>query len=411
MKWVYKSGVWGYASLLKGISPFNSKAAKWVKGRSNLTEQLSGVNTELKWIWFHVASLGEFEQAKPVMDRLIKENPSFSLLITFFSPSGYEVRKDYENSEKVMYLPLESEGNVRQFLDVFQPKLVVFVKYDFWFEYMSQVINRNIPLVFISATFRKDQIFFRRVGSWFLNQLSPVDRFFVQDENSLELLKEFGITQAEMSGDTRFDRVEATFRESEMFPLMEEFTANSRTLIFGSAWDTEMNFAIDFINNLPKGWKVILAPHEINVEKIDSFRSKINATSVLFSEASASELRETPVMVLNTIGHLARAYKYASVAVVGGGFTDGIHNILEPLAFGVPVAFGPMHDKFWEGKAAIENNVGFEINNLHQFNLFISQFTQSENNLKLVTFEARKFIKERLGATDMIVNYLNIKLK
>ena len=204
MKWVYKSGVWGYSALLKGISPFNSKAAKWIQGRANLTEQLQDVNTELKWIWFHVASLGEFEQAKPVMDRIISENPSFSLLITFFSPSGYEVRKDYEIAKKVMYLPIESQANVRQFLDAFQPKLVVFVKYDFWFEYMFQVVQRSIPLVFVSATFRKEQIFFRNVGHWFLNQLTRVDHFFVQDENSLKLLHKFGIVIPPKMYRTRF---------------------------------------------------------------------------------------------------------------------------------------------------------------------------------------------------------------
>ena len=411
MKWVYKSGVKGYSSLLKGIAPFNSKAAKWVKGRSNLKEQLKAINANDNWIWFHVASLGEFEQGKPVMERLISENPSCSLLVTFFSPSGYEVRKNYATANKVMYLPIETETNVTLFLNAFQPKLAVFVKYDFWFDYMQQLNHRKIPLVFISSTFRKEQIFFRSVGGWFLNQLIPVDRFFVQDNNSMELLKEFGINQVDLSGDTRFDRVMDSFEKSERIPIMESFTSNSKTLIFGSAWDMETKFAIEFIKRLPIGWKVIYAPHEINPERINDFRSKIGTESVLFSEVESHDLSDVQVLVLNTIGHLARAYKYMDVAVVGGGFTDGIHNILEPLAFGVPVAFGPMHKKFWEGNAAIENEVGFEINNLNEFNLFISTFVDSEEILQLTSIKARDFILQRVGATDKIVTYLNQKLK
>lgn len=407
MKWIYLCGVKGYTIFLKLISPFNLKASKWIKGRDNLGKQLSYVNSKEDWIWFHVASLGEFEQGKPVMEALISNYPEYSLLVTFFSPSGFEVRKDYSVAKKVMYLPLETQSNVELFLNAFKPKLVVFVKYDFWFEYMEQIVGRNIPLIFISSVFRKDQIFFKSFGGWFIKQLSKVDKFFVQDECSLEILRQHGLYQAQLSGDTRFDRVAESYKKNEEIPLIEKFTAGSKTLIFGSAWGKETEFAIKFIGIIPEGWKVLFAPHEINAIKIEDFRNSIEENSVLFSEANDCTSLNSRVMVLNTVGHLARSYKYVDVAVVGGGFTDGIHNILEPLAFGVPVAFGPIHNKFWEGKESIQNGVGFEINNEVDFLNFISKFVESRAYLKETSLKARMFIQNRTGATQVITKYVS----
>lgn len=407
MKLIYKVAVKSYARLLKSLSPFNTKAAKWVAGRSGLTEQLLDVDQTTHWIWFHCASLGEFEQGRPVMEKFIQQNPDWSLLITFFSPSGYEVQKDFEYAKKVMYLPLENKENISQFMDAFNPRIAVFVKYEFWYGYMESLFTRNIPLVFISSTFRKKQVFFKWYGKWFLNKISDVNMFFVQDDYSLKLLKEYNVSKVIVAGDTRFDRVYQTYLNSESFSLLQEFKKDHKVLIFGSAWAKETQMAVKIISQLPEGWKVIYAPHEIDPEKIQDFQNEIAIRSTLFTTMELSDALEAKVLILNTIGHLARCYKYSDVAVIGGGFTDGIHNILEPLVFGVPVAFGPIHEKFWEAEEAIEHKVGFVITNQRDFLGFFSIFSKSENTSDEISVKCHEFIIDRIGATKKIGKYLN----
>ena len=407
MNLVYKAVTNLYYGVLYGLSPFNRKASLWVEGRQDLDSQLQEFPLKGNIIWFHCASLGEFEQGKPVMDHFIKEHPEWKLVVTFFSPSGYQNRKDYNLADKVMYLPVESKKNVQSFLNAVRPKMAVFVKYEFWYGYMSELFRQEIPLIFISSTFRGSDLFFQWYGSWFLTQISKVSYFFVQDKISETLLIENGIQQVEISGDTRFDRVKDTVQVNESISDISQFKTNSRVIIFGSAWEKEEEFAVQLIDSLPTGWKVIYAPHEINNRKIEKFRQEIRLNSILYTELKNEGGNDSRVLILNTIGHLARTYKYADVAVVGGGFIDGIHNILEPLSFGAPVVFGPNHKKFWEGNAAIENNVGFEVKSKDEFMDMIIPLLSTIENDDSIKEKSQQFILERTGATDKICSYLD----
>lgn len=407
MKLLYKLATSSYHLLLEGLSPVNQKARKWVDGRKDLQSQLSTIQVNQPLIWFHCASLGEFEQGKPVMEAYKKRHPEWLLLVTFFSPSGYDARKNYEIADYVTYLPKENVKNIDLFLNVFKPKIAVFIKYEFWYGYMSALEEKKIPLIFISSSFRKSQVFFKLYGGWFLKQLKPVLRFFVQDQKSKELLYNYGVHQVEVSGDTRFDRVLDTKNSDEDIREVEQFKANSKLLIFGSAWDVETEFALKITDNLPADWKLIYAPHEIDSSKIEKLCKEWGQECVQFSTSNELERMKAKILIIDTIGHLARSYKYADIAFVGGGFIDGIHNILEPLAFGVPVFFGPNHKDFWEAQDAITNGIGFEVSD---FETFENEFLKLANNperLKRNTAQSKLFVYERSGATKVVVEFLN----
>jgi len=407
MKLLYKLATSSYHLLVKGLSPVNQKARKWVDGRKDLKNQLSGIKINQPLIWFHCASLGEFEQGKPVMEAFKKRHPDWLLLVTFFSPSGYEARKDYENADYVTYLPKENEENIALFLDAFKPRISVFIKYEFWYGYMSALKDRKIPLVFISSSFRESQVFFKFYGYWFLNQLKSVQMFFVQDEKSKSLLENHEIKQVEVSGDTRFDRVLETKHCNEVIPEVEQFKSGSKILIFGSAWKTETEFAENILNKLPDNWKLIYAPHEIDMNKIDELCLRWGDGCVRFSEFSVAEFSKAKVLIIDTIGHLARSYKYTDVAFVGGGFTDGIHNILESLAFGVPVFFGPKHSSFWEANDAISNGVGFEVSEYIEFETKFLEMADNSSDLTKISDMSTLFVSERAGATKVVSEFLN----
>lgn len=407
MRTLYKIGVQSYNGLLHLISPINSKAKKWVEGRKNLPETFSNIHINGSLIWFHCASLGEFEQGKPVMEGFKKEHPNWLLLVTFFSPSGYEVRKDYDLADYVFYLPAENPSNVKLFLETFKPDIAVFVKYEFWYEYLGQLFNRNIPIVFISSTFRNDQIFFKYYGKWFLKQLTKVNRFFVQDEKSIHLLNDHGVLNAEISGDTRFDRVFDTLKSDEEMSFIKDFRGANKVLIFGSAWEKETEYALQLLKQLPKEWKVIYAPHEIHEDKILNFVSESGKKCIQFTELTRDSAIESDVLVLDTVGHLARLYKYGDLAFVGGGYNDGIHNILEPLTFGLGVFFGAKHTGFPEATDAIHNGVGFEITSYSEFENLFNEWNKNEKQLELLKSKSENFIISRTGATRIIMEYLN----
>ena len=407
MRLIYKIAVNSYYTSLRALSPFNKKANEWVAGRAGLIKEFNTIKVNEPLIWFHCASLGEFEQGKPVMESFKKRFPDWLLLVTFFSPSGYEVRKDYELADFVYYLPQESSKNISVFMDVFKPKLAVFVKYEFWYDYMSALSKAHVPLVFISSTFRENQIFFKPYGKWFLNQIKNVEMFFVQDSISESLLRNNGISKVLVSGDTRFDRVLATRNTDEDIPFLEKFKSNNKIVIFGSAWNVETGFAIKLAANLPNGWKIIFAPHEIDENKIVEFRSNISLSSVKITDLKSENAAGADVLIVNTVGQLARLYKYSNVAFVGGGFDDGIHNILEALTSGVPVFFGPKHQKFWEGASAIKEGVGFEIGSYDEFEAEYNQLLKSTDSLGILKKKCKQYIIDRAGATEIISKRLN----
>lgn len=410
MRILYKIATKAYVILVSAVAPFNGKAEKWSRGRKHQKKILEDISNQEPLIWFHCASLGEFEQGKPVIDGFKAQHPEWKILVTFFSPSGYDVRKNYNKADYVFYLPIESKKNINVFLSRFNPKIVVFVKYEFWYDYIEELHNRSIPLIFISSTFRKNQLFFQVYGKWFLKQLNKIEMFFVQDKESQNLLIQNGINTVKVSGDTRFDRVRKTARDNEDLTFMESFKGTDRVLIFGSAWETETKFFLRFVENIPENWKVIFAPHEINKNQLSRLESKLNVESVRFSNMDSSSI-ESKILFVDTIGHLARMYRYSDIAFIGGGYNDGIHNILEPLVFGVPAFFGPNHHGFGEGKESIEYGVGYQISNYEEFEKEIKKLIVNPNSLAKLQKKSDVFIQNREGATNIVLNYLNEKVK
>jgi len=407
MNLFYSIGTKAYHLLIRVSSPFNQKAKSWIDGRKNLSQQISNLKIDKPLIWFHCASLGEFEQGMPIMEEFKMTNPSWLVLVTFYSPSGFDVRKNTDVADFVFYLPVENPTNISMFLDKVKPKIAVFVKYEFWYGYMQALVQREIPLIFVSSSFRKSQIFFKPYGKWFLNQLKSVTQFFVQEQNSKDLLLQRGIEKVIVSGDTRFDRVYETMITNERLPEVEIFKGSTKVLIFGSAWQKETEFALQIINLLPPNWKVIYAPHEIDLKKMQEFENQLNCQFIRFSELIDFIGEDSKVLIVDTVGHLARIYKYGDFALVGGGFDDGIHNILEPLTFNVPVCFGPNHSGFGEAKDAMASGVGFEINSFGDFENKFNYYNRNQDELELIKVKCENFIHERRGATAIISQYIN----
>lgn len=396
-----------YYALIWVVSQFNVKAKKWINGQIISKQHLKEFYPKNKVIWFHCASLGEFEQGRPVMESFLKANSKWELVVTFFSPSGFEERKDYELATLITYLPLDSPRRIRSFLDNVNPNIAVFVKYEFWFGYLEELYSRQIPIVYVSSTFRKDQLFFKFRGKWLWNRLSMVTQFFVQDKTSELVLKTNGIPQAQTSGDTRFDRVLETFNRNEDLGIFKAFKGEDKLLIFGSAWSMEWDLAQQICSVLPKDWKVVIAPHEIDENKIKDRIKGMEVPLIRYSEINGEIESSFRVLILDTIGHLSRAYKYSDLAVIGGGFTDGIHNILEPLVFGCPVMFGPAHDKFWEGGESINNHVGLEFVNLKDGFTKVSSWMQmNDEELRQISERSHQFVSSRAGATKKVSAYL-----
>ena len=407
MRALYKLGTGSYVSLVKIAAFFNPKAKLWVSGRKSFIEDIANLKVEKPLIWFHCASLGEFEQGKPVMETFKRRHPDWLLLVTFFSPSGFEIQKGFPLADFVYYLPIESKSNIKLFLEKFKPKIAVFVKYEFWYDYMAALNRKRIPLVFISSSFRSDQIFFKFYGKWFLKQLKNVEMFFVQNELSKQLLLNHGLSKVEISGDTRFDRVMNTVKADEDINFLDSFKNNQKILIFGSAWKQETEFALKIIGKLPEEWKVIFAPHEINSQKVDGFISRSGVECVKFTELNNTNGVQARLLVLNTVGHLARMYKYTDIAFVGGGYDDGIHNILEPLAFGVPVFFGKNHYGFNEAEETMNRGVGFEVSSYDQFEGKLVSLMNSEVKLNEVQSDSANYIVSSSGATTKVSTFLN----
>lgn len=379
---------------------FNRKASLMINGRINVKIPDFGSDDV---IWIHAASLGEFEQGKPLIEKLKKEYSKTKIVLTFFSPSGYEVRKNYELVNHVTYIPFDSKKNAIKFLDKLKPKLVVFIKYEFWFNFLIELKRREIPVVFISAIFRDNQIYFKPIGKWFLKHLSQVTHFFVQNKYSQEVLIKNNINQNTVTGDTRFDSVLDVKNTKFRNPKLDPFLRGSKCIVFGSTWRPDEELIIKFINSgILKGFKFIIAPHEISHSKVKQIQKSIKVQSALYSEESISS--KTQVLVVNEIGQLKYLYRYAELAYIGGGFGAGIHNTLEASVYGCPVVFGPKYQKFDEAKRMIKLKVGFYVADYQSFESKIL-FLLASDGIKLKS-RSEDFFKESQGATSKIVLYL-----
>jgi 3-deoxy-D-manno-octulosonic-acid transferase len=353
-------------------------------------------------IWFHAASLGEFEQGRPVMEAFRKKYPSYKILLTFFSPSGYEIRKNYEGADYIFYLPIDTPGNAKRFITLVNPKIVVFIKYEFWFNYIRILHQKQVPLFIISAIFRKEQYFFKWYGSWFRKMLSKFTFFFVQNDESLELLKSIGIEKVMKSGDTRFDRVKEIASNKKSFPLIEKFAAGYKVLLAGSSWPPDEAI----IQKLPedKARKIIIAPHEIHEEHIAAIENRLGKEKTLrYSKADETSILTAEILIVDGMGFLSSLYQYCDVAYIGGGFGKAIHNILEAVTFGKPVIFGPAYHKFKEAVDLIELGGAFTVKNEQEFITIFGKLNSDREFYDRASAICKAYVKENCGATESIL--------
>ena len=405
---MYQAGI-GIASL------WNAKARLWINGRKDIFNRLNselGTN-DSELIWFHCSSLGEFEQGRPVIESLKSRIPNSKLLLTFFSPSGFEIRKDYKGADWVFYLPLDSKKNSKQFFDAVKPSLVVFVKYDYWYYYLTECKKRNIPLLMISAIFRNEQPFFKWFGSLHRKMINCFTHFFVQDKESAELLASINIKNITVAGDTRFDRVSEIAENFKPIEEIEKFCGVSHVLVAGSTWPDDEKIIKEAIADLPD-LKLIIAPHEIPEKHLQDLRSFF-PNGVLFSELSEgvpadtthhSQLTSRNCLIIDNIGMLARLYYYATITYVGGGFNKGIHNTLEAAVYGKPVLFGPNYKKFKEAIGLIGNGGGISVATSNELATHLNKILTDKKELELRSRSSFEFVKQSRGATEKIINYI-----
>jgi 3-deoxy-D-manno-octulosonic-acid transferase len=408
MKYLYNSGINLYLIFIWIASLFNKKARLWIEGRNDLLDSIAlSIDHESDYVWFHCASLGEFEQGRPVLEQFKKQNPGFKIILTFFSSSGYENKKNYKGADHICYMPVDTIRNAEKFIEYVNPKAAVFIKYEFWFNHLQVLHSNRIPVIFISAIFRKNQHFFRFYGKWFRKQLSKITYFFVQNKESQELLYSIGVNNVVVSGDTRFDRVYEISRNPENYPLAERFIQGSIIFMAGSTWPKDENVLIPMINKKQKGIKYIIVPHEIDREHINKLAGRIESKVVRYSENDGDDFMDADVLIIDTIGMLSNLYQYASIAYIGGGFGKGIHNILEAATFGMPVIFGPKFSKFKEARDLIEAGGAFSIKNQEELELVVTKILSDYKLLSYVSDISKKYVEQKKGATQTILLLLN----
>ncbi|MFZ0488778.1 MAG: glycosyltransferase N-terminal domain-containing protein [Salegentibacter sp.] len=380
----------------------------FVEGRKEVFEKLeNNIGPTDKIIWFHAASLGEFEQAVPVIEIIRQEFPEHRILVTFFSPSGYENKKNHPLAEIITYLPLDTKKNACRFLDLAKPELAFFVKYEIWPNFLAELKNRQIRSFLISGGFRKDQIFFKSYGGWMRKALETFEYFFVQNKESQDLLNSIGFNNVKISGDTRFDRVSRQIEYDNHLEFVNEFLQKETCIVAGSTWPEDDALLVPFINSTSEKAKFIIAPHEIKPEKVKALQAKIDKNSVLFSEKEGKDLSGYDVLILDTIGLLSKVYSYADIAYVGGAAgKTGLHNILEPATFGIPIIIGENFDKFPEAKQLQKLAGLFSVASAAELTEILNKLLENEEFRKKSGMIAGHFINSNTGATRMISNYL-----
>jgi len=395
-----------YAFVVRIASLFNNKAKKMLAGQGKTFSVLEkSIDPQARYIWFHAASLGEFEQGRPLIEKIKEENLEYKILLTFFSPSGYEINKNYSGADIVCYLPFDFRTNAHKFLDLAKPEIAVFIKYEFWMNYLNQLKNRNIPTYIISAIFRPTQIFFRWYGYRYRDVLNDFSWFFVQDENSLKLLKRFNLHNITISGDTRFDRVYQISKQGKELPFVEKFSNQKEekqfVLIAGSTWDKDEEILIPYFNQHPE-IKLIIAPHETEKSRILELQNRLKRPSMLYSRANEKEMEKAGCLIIDCIGLLSSIYRYGAIAYIGGGFGAGIHNILEAAVYGIPVVFGPNYDKFKEAKELITIGGAFSISDEADFSTQMDNWLIAPENIQSAGEQAKNYVFDNLGATQKI---------
>jgi 3-deoxy-D-manno-octulosonic-acid transferase len=413
MRFIYNIIVVLAGLVLRLVALFQKKIKSFVDGRKNVFSLLEKeLNANDNTIWFHAASLGEFEQGRPVIEKLKKQYPDYKILLTFFSPSGYEVKKDYEHADVVCYLPLDTISNAKKFLKLVNPKLAVFVKYEFWPNYLFELKKNEVPTILISGIFREKQLFFKSYGAGMKRMLHTFSHFFVQDKNSEDLLKSINFSNVTVSGDTRFDRVHDILQQDNHLDFIHEFKDDKSTLVAGSTWSEDEDFLASYVNEKAKSnEKFIIAPHNIKTEGIQRLQKSINVKTVLFSEKEGKNLKDYQVFIIDTIGILTKIYAAADIAYVGGAFRTGLHNILEPATFGVPIVIGPIYQKFNEAKDLVAIGGCITTSSQEEISTIINQLVHNAD-LRLKKGKiAQDYITASLGASEKIFSYIEALLK
>lgn len=362
-------------------------------------------------IWFHAASLGEFEQARPIIEAIKEDYKKYKILVTFFSPSGYEIRKNYNLADVVCYLPLDSKSNAKKFIEIVNPKMAIIVKYEFWPNLLNELKRKEIPTILVSGILREKQIFFKFYGGFMRKSLEAFHYFFVQNETSKELLDSINFKNVTVSGDTRFDRVSKILEQDNTLAFIDEFRNNNYTIVAGSTWQEDEELLVNYINNnASDDEKFIIAPHNIKVDAILELQKSIHKRTVLYSDKEGQELKDYQVFIIDTIGILTNIYAAADLAYVGGGLRTGLHNILEPATFGIPVIIGNKYEKFNEAVDLVKIGGCISIKNQEEFTSTFINLKNDKNFRKLTGTINKKYVEDNLGATKLIMNYLKTKL-
>ncbi len=401
---LYRFGLSIFYILMEFASLWHPKAKLWVNGRQNWEKELrKKVGKIESSVWFHFASLGEFEQGRPVLEALKKAEPETNIIISFFSPSGYEIHKNYPLALAVCYLPLDTTNNATTFIEIIKPKYAVFTKYEYWFYFFRTLHQKHIPLYLISGIFRKNQAFFKCYGGFYRQMLSFITYFFVQNEESKTLLNSLGITQVSVNGDTRFDRVAENAKNKKELKEIEAFCGSSKVLVVGSTWPADEELLNSIIERYTD-WKFIIAPHEIAEANLQRLEEQLHGKTIRYSNLEVHKLTLPQVLIIDNIGLLSSLYAYGTIAYIGGGFGKGIHNTLEAAAFGLPVIFGPNYQKFQEAKDLIELKAGFSISNQAELNDCF-KLLQADTH-KEAGKQAKTYANSHTGATAQILKKL-----
>ena len=407
---IYSLAIYLYMLGIILVSPFHKKARAMVKGRLNTFRILHHqIDPQARYVWFHAASLGEFEQGRPLMERFREQHPEFKILLTFFSPSGYEVRKDYQGADVICYLPMDTPGNVLSFFRLVHPEMAFFIKYEFWLNFIVACYHKNIPVYSVSSIFRKNKIFFRWYGWAYAHVLKLVTHFFVQDEESARLLGTKGIcNNVTVVGDTRFDRVIDIARQARQLPLVERFTDKNRiTLVAGSSWAPDEDLIIPYFNTHP-GMKLILAPHVISEEHLRHIESKLQRPCLRYTDANEENVEKADCLIVNCYGLLSSIYRYGQVAYVGGGFGVGIHNVPEAAIYGIPVLIGPNNKGFREAQDLLRMGGCFEVTGGTLFNAVMDHLLENSNLRQTRGKICKSYIESNAGASDQIFSVLQL---
>jgi 3-deoxy-D-manno-octulosonic-acid transferase len=390
-------------------SLFNEKVRKMWRGERQAIRTIKEkIDPNAQYVWFHAASLGEFEQGRPLMEQLRREHPEYKILLTFFSPSGYEVRKNYKGADIICYLPLDTILNARRFLRTIRPVMAFFIKYEFWYNYLHILRHRGVPVYSVSSIFRPGQVFFRWYGKQYSRVLKCFTHFFVQNEVSRELLSTIGIDNVTVVGDTRFDRVLQIKEAAKQLPVVEQFKGNSKCFIAGSSWQPDEEIFIPWLNE-HKDWKVVIAPHVIGEDHLQQIERMLEGRKVVrYTEATEENVKGAEVLIVNCFGLLSSIYHYADVTYVGGGFGVGIHNTLEAAVWDVPVFFGPNNQRFQEAQGLKNCGGGLEIANANDFLRYMKGFEEHPELMKELGEKAGQYVASLAGATQKVLSFVKL---